>query len=39
MMAAPIKDSYHTLWFEMHEELIELCGRSRASEAAEGRAD
>ena len=36
--AAPIIDSYHTLWFELHEELIQLTGRSRAAEAAAGRA-
>jgi pyruvate, orthophosphate dikinase len=34
MIAAPIKDSYHTVWFELHEELIKLCGRSRAEEGA-----
>lgn len=36
-LAAPMKDSYHTLWFELHEELILLCGRTRAEEAAAGR--
>ncbi len=36
-LAAPLKDSYHTIWFEMHEELILLCGRNRADEAAAGR--
>jgi pyruvate,orthophosphate dikinase len=36
-LAAPMKDSYHTVWFEYHEELILLCGRSRADEAAAGR--
>jgi len=36
-LAAPLKDSYHTVWFEMHEELILLCGRNRADEAAAGR--
>ncbi len=35
-MAAPIIDSYHTLWFELHEELIRLTGRTRATEAASG---
>jgi pyruvate,orthophosphate dikinase len=29
MIAAPIKDSYHTVWFELHEELIILSGRTR----------
>lgn len=38
MMANPLRDSYHTVWFELHEELIRLCGRDRASEAAAGRA-
>ena len=37
-VAAPLIDSYHTVWFELHEELIRLAGLSRASEAAEGRA-
>lgn len=29
MVAAPIKDSYHTVWFELHEELLVLAGRPR----------
>ncbi len=37
-MAAPILNSYHTLWFELHEELIRLTGRTRAAEAAAGHA-
>lgn len=37
-VARPIMDSYHTVWFEFHEELIGLIGRSRAEEAAAGRA-
>lgn len=32
MLASPLKDSYHTIWFEFHEELIALCGRDRAAE-------
>lgn len=36
-LAAPLKDSYHTVWFEMHEELILISGRNRADEAAAGR--
>ncbi|MEM7141411.1 MAG: pyruvate, phosphate dikinase [Actinomycetota bacterium] len=37
MLASPLKDSYHTVWFEYHEELIHLGGRDRAEEeAAEG---
>lgn len=37
MLAAPIKDSYHTVWFEFHEELITLTGRDRATEEAASR--
>lgn len=36
--AAPLVDSYHTVWFELHEDLIRLTGRSRAAEALAGRA-
>jgi len=39
MMARPLVDSYHTVWFELHEELIALSGRTRADEAAAGRGD
>ena len=38
MVAHPMRDSYHTVWFELHEELIRLAGRNRADEAAAGRA-
>jgi pyruvate,orthophosphate dikinase len=38
MVASPLRDSYHTVWFELHEELIRLTGRNRADEAAAGRA-
>ncbi|MEU6560307.1 pyruvate, phosphate dikinase [Nocardia nova] len=38
-VARPITDSYHTVWFELHEDLIGLCGLSRAEEAAAGRAE
>ncbi len=31
-IASPLKDSYHTIWFELHEELIGLCGRTRLAE-------
>ena len=34
----PLIDSYHTVWFELHEELISLAGRTRRDEAAAGRA-
>lgn len=37
-VAAPLIDSYHTIWFELHEDLITLSGRTRADEAAAGRA-
>lgn len=37
-VARPIIDSYHTVWFELHEDLLALTGRSRAEEAAAGRA-
>jgi pyruvate,orthophosphate dikinase len=34
MIASPLKDSYHTVWFELHEELMHLSGRTRAIEEA-----
>jgi len=37
-VASPRVDSYHGVWFELHEDLILLAGRSRAEEAAAGRA-
>jgi hypothetical protein len=37
-VARPVADSYHTVWFELHEELIGLLGRTRVEEAAAGRA-
>jgi pyruvate,orthophosphate dikinase len=37
MFGRPLVDSYHTVWFELHEELITLSGRTRAEEAAAGR--
>ena len=37
-VAHPMLDSYHTVWFELHEELIRLAGRDRRSEAEAGRA-
>lgn len=36
--ARPLIDSYHTVWFELHEELIGLAGLSRTEEAAAARA-
>lgn len=38
-LARPISDSYHTVWFELHEDLIGLLGLSRVEEAAAGRAE
>jgi hypothetical protein len=35
----PLTDSYHTVWFELHEELIALSGLSREAEALSGRAE
>lgn len=31
-VASPTVDSYHQVWFELHEELINLLGRSRRDE-------
>ena len=36
--ARPMIDSYHTVWFELHEDLMGLAGLERVAEAAEGRA-
>jgi hypothetical protein len=37
--ARPIIDSYHTVWFELHEELIAASGLTREDEAKAGHAD
>lgn len=37
-LAHPLHDSYHTVWFELHEDLIGLCGLTRKAEATAGRA-
>jgi len=37
-LASPRVDSYHGVWFELHEDLIQLSGRTRAEEVAAGRA-
>jgi pyruvate,orthophosphate dikinase len=37
-VASPRVDSYHGIWFELHEELIRLAGRTREDETAAGRA-
>jgi len=33
-VARPLIDSYHTVWFELHEELIQAAGLNRADEGA-----
>jgi len=35
----PNIDSYHTVWFELHEELIQAAGLNRADEASAGHAE
>jgi len=37
-VASPRVDSYHGIWFELHEDLIQLAGRTRAEESQAGRA-
>ena len=37
-IASPRLDSYHSIWFELHEDLIHLAGRTREDEVAAGRA-
>jgi pyruvate, orthophosphate dikinase len=37
-VASPRVDSYHSVWFELHEALIRLAGRQRSDEEAAGRA-
>ena len=37
-VASPRVDSLHGVWFELHEDLIKLAGRTRADETAAGRA-
>ncbi|MEO5965699.1 MAG: PEP-utilizing enzyme, partial [Candidatus Limnocylindrales bacterium] len=37
-VASPRVDSYHGAWFELHEDLILLAGRTRADEVTAGRA-
>ncbi len=36
-VASPRVDSYHTVWFELHEDLIRLAGRRRSDEAGNGQ--
>jgi hypothetical protein len=35
-LARPLIDSYHTVWFELHEELILATGRTRGTDDAQG---
>ncbi|MCV7231800.1 MarR family transcriptional regulator [Mycobacterium branderi] len=37
-LARPVADSYHTVWFELHEELIAASGLTREDEATAGHA-
>ncbi|WP_145011754.1 MarR family transcriptional regulator [Mycobacterium marseillense] len=37
-LTRPIIDSYHTVWFELHEELILVTGLTREGEAKAGHA-
>ena len=37
-IASPTVDSYHSVWFELHEDLILLANRTREDEVAAGRA-
>lgn len=37
-IASPRIDSFHNVWFELHEDLIRLAGRTREEETAAGRA-
>ena len=37
-LSRPLIDSYHTVWFELHEELIVAAGLNRESEAKSGDA-
>jgi len=37
-VASPRVDSYHGVWFELHEDLIQLAGRTREQEVEGGRA-
>jgi len=38
-LTRPIIDSYHTVWFELHEELIGAAGLTREEEAKAGHAN
>ncbi len=38
-LSRPVMDSYHTVWFELHEELILAAGLTRQAEAERGAAE
>jgi hypothetical protein len=38
-LTRPIIDSYHTVWFELHEELIGAAGLTREDEAKSGHGE
>lgn len=38
-VANPLGDSFHQIWFELHEDLLGLLARSRQDEAVAGRAE
>lgn len=38
-LTRPLIDSYHTVWFELHEELIGAVGLTREGEARAGHAE
>ena len=35
-VSSPRVDSYHTVWFELHEDLIRLSGHDRSEEQSPG---
>jgi pyruvate,orthophosphate dikinase len=35
-LTRPTVDSYHTVWFELHEDLLATLGRSRSDERGDG---
>lgn len=38
-LTRPLLDSYHTVWFELHEELLLAAGLTREGEAESGHAE
>jgi len=35
-LTRPTVDSYHTVWFELHEDLLATLGRTRSDERGDG---